>query len=192
MLNLEVVGIALSAGTLIVIAATAAVAMVQLRHLRASNQLSALLEILDQWNQPHFQSAYTHLKRDVPRKLADDDYLRRLRAPGSLDRGTFPEFLIFDFWEQVGTYAKHGLVDERIILDITASQVLGAWRQAWPVIKIARERAGPSSNENFEYLAVKALRWIRRFPDGTYPRGLPRMEEPSAPSAADAPASPPA
>lgn len=177
MVNLEAVSIALSAATLIVIAATAAAAIVQLRHLRTSNQLSALLEVMEQWNQPHFQAAYSHLIRDLPAKLADEGYVKALRAPGSVDRASYPEFLIFDLWEQVGTYAKHGLIDDRILLDITSGQVFNTWRLSWPVIKILRDISGPSAYENFEYLAVRARELTTRHPDGTYPPHTPRMED---------------
>jgi hypothetical protein len=175
--SLEAVGIALSTATLVVIAATAVAAIVQLRHLRASNQLSALLEILDQWNQPHLQSAYSRFIRELDAKLADIDYVKQLEAPGTRDRATYPEFLIFDLWEQVGTYAKHGLIDENILLDIVAGQVLNAWYHGWPVIKIVRKRASSAIYENFEYLAVRAAIWNRRFADGAYPKGMPRMAD---------------
>jgi hypothetical protein len=175
--NLEAIGVGLSAATLIVIAATAVAAIVQLRHLRASNQLSALLEILDQWNQPQLQTAYSRFVRDLPAKLADGDYRKQLELPGSRDRASFPELLILDLWEQVGTYAKYGLIDERILLDIVASQVLDAWRLGRPVIEILRKRSGPATFENLEYLAVRATFFVRRFADGTYPKGMPRMDE---------------
>lgn len=172
----ESIGIALSALTLMVIAATAAAAMVQLRHLRASNQLSALLEILDQWNQPTLQAAYTNFHQNIHAKLADPAYLKILRT-GSPDRGSNPELLVFDLWEQVGTYCKHGLVDENILLDITSAQVCNAWKRAWPVIEVIREFNGISACENFEYLAVRAELFMRRHPNGTYPPEMPRFAD---------------
>ena len=181
LVNAESVGIVLSAATLAVIGATAIAAIVQLRHLRASNQLSALLEILDQWNQPAFQAAYTHFFKELPAKVHDKDFQKLLESPRLLDRASYPEFLVFDFWEQVGTYAKHDLVDEAILLDIVSSQVVNAWRTAWPVIESMRRFVGPAICENFEYLAVKAELFNKRFSDGTYPRGLPRMADLGAP-----------
>jgi hypothetical protein len=125
-MNLEVDGIVLSAATLVVIAATAIAAIVQLRHLRASNQLSALLEIMDQWKKPEFQAAYTSFSRELPRKLEDKAYIESLRAPGIKDRANFQELLVMDTWEQVGAYVKCGLIDERTLLDIVSAQVLNA------------------------------------------------------------------
>jgi hypothetical protein len=174
---LEWMGIALSAATLIVIAATAVAAIIQLRHLRASNQLSALLEILDQWNQPTLQAAYSQFNLHMAAKLKDPEYVKLLQTRDSTDRTTHPEFLIFDLWEQVGTYAKHGLIDEEILLDIVSAQVENAWKRGLPVVDIVRSVRGPSVFENFEYLAVRAVRYARRYPNGSYPRGVPRMND---------------
>jgi hypothetical protein len=174
-MSAESIGIALSAATLAVIAATAVAAIVQLRHLRASNQLSALLEILDQWNQPALRSAYSHFSTEMPAKIADPKYLKQLESPGSFDRSAYPEFLVFDLWEQLGTYAKYRLIDETMLLDIVASQVQSAWRLAAPALKAIRRRSGPAAFENFEYLVVRAGMFEKRFPNGTYPRGMPRM-----------------
>ena len=166
----------LSAVTLLVVAAASIAAIVQLRYLRASNQLNGLLEILNQWNLPAVQSALAEL-RAVPKKMEDPDYVTMLHARGSRDRAAHPEFLALDLWEQIGTYSKYGLIDEMILLDIVSSQVSAAWNWAAPVIAILRERAGPSAFENFEYLAVRAELWTRRYPNGTYPSRHPRMRE---------------
>jgi hypothetical protein len=173
----EVVSLVLSAATLLVVAAAAVAAIVQLRHLRTSNQLSALLEIMNQWNQPTLQSAFAEFARTMSTKMDDPQYIKLLETPGSIDRGTHPEFLIFDLWEQIGTYSKHGLIDESMLLDIVSSQVSNAWKLAEPAIARIRRHAGPAAMENFEYLAVRSALWHKRYPDGVYPVHLPRMAE---------------
>lgn len=173
----EWLSVALSALTLVVIAATAVAAVIQLRHLRASNQLSALLEILDQWNTPALREAYARFYSDLPARLSDPDFRADYSNRGSVDRSTHPEMLVFDLWEQVGTYAKHGLIDETILLDIVSAQVYFAWKRGEPALSISRAINGPSTGENFEYLAVKAARFMKKYADGTYPRGMPRMSE---------------
>lgn len=172
----ETLNLLLSAATLIVVAAAAYAAIVQLRHLRQSNQINALLEILNQWNQPALQQAYVEFSR-LSSKLADPAYVALLERPGSLDRGTHQEFLICDFWEQVGTYTKHGLIEERILLDVVNAQVANAWKLVEPAITIMRATRDASVFENFEYLAVRSAQWSRRFPQGTYPAGMPRMAD---------------
>ena len=172
----ESIGIMLSAATLLVIAATAVAAIVQLRHLRASNQLSALLEVLEMWNKPELRSAYAALY-ELPAKIEDPAYVAGLRLPGAVNRATHPALLVCDFWEQIGSYVKFGLLDKDVLMDVSSTQVANTWRRAWPMIEILRERGGPSAYENFEYLAVCGLRWQQRFPNGMYPRRVPRMAE---------------
>ncbi|HKU81677.1 MAG TPA: hypothetical protein VJP76_05860 [Candidatus Tumulicola sp.] len=175
-MSAETLNLVLSAATLVVVAAAAVAAIVQLRHLRQSNQIDALLEILNQWNQPALQRAYVEFFH-LAEKLADPAYLALLNVPGSIDRGTHPEFLICDFWEQVGTYTKHGLIDERILLDVISAQVANAWTLAEPLVTILRSTRDASVFENFEYLAVRSAQWSARYPQGTYPSGVPRMAE---------------
>jgi hypothetical protein len=170
----ETVGILLSAATLVVVAAASVAAIVQLNYLRAGNHLTALLEILNQWNLPAVQAALAEL-RTIPQKVKDPQYVAALRGHDSLGRAEYPEFLALDMWEQIGTYCKYHLIDEKVLLDITSSQVLQAWRNSEPLIAIVRERAGLSAFENFEYLAMRATLWTRRYPDGNYPKLLGRM-----------------
>lgn len=173
-MNVAAVSICLSVATLIVVGVASAAAIVQLRHLRSSNQLSALLEIMNQWNLPAVQSAMAEL-RAIRTRMDDPKYVEALKTSGTVDRATHPAFLALDFWEQIGTFSKHRLVDENILLDIVSAQVANAWACGEPAIMLVRERAGPSAFENFEYLAVRAELWSRKHPNGAYPVGLPRM-----------------
>ena len=175
-MNGESVNVAVSMATLIVVSAASVAAIVQLRHLRTSNRLNALLEIMNQWNLPSVQTALAELQR-IPVKLNDPAYVETLNTSGSIERAHYPEFLAMDLWEQIGTFVKRGLVDESILLDITSAQITKSWRSCEPVISVLRSNAGPSAFENFEYLAVRATLWNRRYPDGTYPARLPRMTD---------------
>jgi hypothetical protein len=170
------VEVILSVATLVVVGAASVAAIIQLHHLRTSNQLNALLEIMNQWNLPAVQPALGELRK-MPQKMNDAQYLEALKSPGPMDRAAYPEFLALDLWEQIGTYCKYGLVDEDILLDITASQVTSAWKHAEPAITIIRERTGPWTLENFEYLAVRAKRWSQQHPKGAYPSKLSRMPD---------------
>lgn len=175
-MNDVAIGIALSAATLVVVGAASVAAIVQLRHLRISNQLNALLEIMNQWNLPPVQAALAELLT-MPAKMQDPAYVTMLKSPATIDRKTHNEFLALDLWEQIGTYCKYGLIDETILLDITSGQVARGWACAESAIAVLRESAGPSSMENFEYLAMRAKLWTQKYPAGTYPRDLPRMRD---------------
>lgn len=172
----ESINIAVSVATLVVVAAASLAAIVQLRHLRTSNQLSALLEIMNQWNSPAVQAALAEIK-EIPEKVKDPEYVALITAPGSMDRSGYPEFLALDFWEQIGSFCKYELIDEDALLDITCGQIVNSWKGAKPVVDAMRAVKGPSLFENFEYLAVRATLWTRRYPDGAYPARMPRMSD---------------
>lgn len=175
-MNIELLNAIVSAATLVVVAAGATAALIQLRHLQTSNQLTALLGIMNQWNLPAVQAALRELKQ-IPDYMEDPAYVAMLRTPNAIDRASHPEFLALDLWEQIGTYCKHGLINESVLLDITSAQVGSAWRLAQPVIAVLRESRGPSAFENLEYLAVRAKQWEMRNPNGLYPAGLPRFAD---------------
>lgn len=175
-MSTDSMSVAVSVATLIVVTVASVAAIVQLRHLRTSNQLNALLEIMNQWNVPMVQEALAELLK-MPEKMKDPQYVALLKAPQSIDRKTHLEFLALDLWEQIGTYCKHGLIDENILLDVTSGQVARGWECAEHAIAILRETAGPSSMENFEYLAVRAKLWVQKYPFGTYPKRMPRMRD---------------
>lgn len=162
--------------TFIVIAVTAIAALVQLRHLRTSNQISTMVALLQMWEGPELQRHYRYMLNELPDKLLDPSFLAAFKTAG-LSRTDHPELLVADFWEQIGTYMKYGYLDERSWLDIAAAQVPRAWDILEPGITSIREREGPSVYENFEYAAVRARQWIERYPMGNYPPNLPRMAE---------------
>jgi hypothetical protein len=173
---LEVWNTIFAGATFVVIAATAIAAVIQLRHLRSGNQLNALLTLMQMWDTPEMQRHIQYTRTELPEKLKDPAVLAEYEA-GGLSRADHPEMLVADFWEQIGTFAKWQLVDERSWLDILADQVVAAWRLLEVPITAMRARAGLSAFENFEYLAARATLWKRRYPDGAYPKGTPRMAE---------------
>ena len=163
--------------TFIVIAVTAIAALVQLRHLRTSNQISTMVALLQMWEGPELQRHYHYMLNELPNKLLDPSFLATFKVGDFFSRSDHPELLVADFWEQIGTYMKHGYLDERSWLDIAGSQIPRAWDTLEPAITAMRERSGPASYENFEYAAVRARQWTRSYPAGNYPPNLPRMAE---------------
>jgi hypothetical protein len=162
--------------TLVVVAAAAVAAVIQLRHLRASNQLNGLLTVLETWQNAQFQEWMEFVRDELPVKITEPAFIDSLRkAP--VNRRVHPELHVCDWYEQVGSYMKNGLLDERSFLDIISANANEYWMSLWPVIAILRERRGPSVYENFEYLAVRGRLWNKKFPNGYYPRGTPRIAE---------------
>ena len=163
-------------GTFVVIAASAIAALIQLRHLRASNQLSGMITINNLWHDPRIQAWFDFVRDDLPSKLEDPEFRRGILAQ-RIDRRVHVELYAADFWEQIGGYVKYRLIDEASFLDLACQQVVEFWEMLWPVTSARRVRGGPSVYENFEYLAVLAKRWIARHPTGAYPNGLARMSD---------------
>jgi hypothetical protein len=175
-MSLELWSTIFSGATFVVIAATATAAVVQLRHMRSGNQLNALLTVMQMWENPDMQDHIRYARTTLQEKIKDPTFMAEFDKAG-ISRVDHPELLVADFWEQTGTVMKYGLIDERSWLDISAAQIMRAWRDLEPVILAARRRGGLAVFENFEYAAVRAELWTRRSPNGYYPKGMPRMAQ---------------
>lgn len=173
-MTLEALNTVFAGLTFAVIAATAIAATVQLRHMRASNQMSALIAVLEDWRTPELQAWVHFVRRELAEKLQDPAFVADLheRRP---DRSVHLELQLCDYFEQLGSYFKNGLLDLRSYLDVSAYTVEDLYRHVQPVIEKMRETRGMSLYENFEYLAVQGALWNTRNPGGTYPAGLPRF-----------------
>jgi Domain of unknown function (DUF4760) len=176
-MTLEALNTTFAGATFAVIGATAIAAMVQLRHLRSSNQMNALLTIQEDWQKPEMQAWVQFVRKELPERLKDPAYLKSLDT--DLDDRTKQAWLnLCDYYEQVGTYVKHGLVDRNSLLDIGSANFLETYKIVRPLIERTREIRGSTAVfENFEYLAVLAFRWTRLYPQGAYPAGQPRFSE---------------
>jgi len=84
-----------SLGTFVVIAVTAIAALVQLRHNRAANQLSGVLEYIKIWETESIQHANRFVQDELPAKLNDPQYRQELFKP-FVDRTRHPELTIAD------------------------------------------------------------------------------------------------
>lgn len=160
--------------TLVVITAAALAAVVQLRHLRASNQLSGLLTILHYSQDPEEQRLRDYVLNDLELRLGDGDFRKSL-TQHPVDPRVHIELKVCDFFEQIGNYVKRGLIDESSYLDTACDFVDTMWEKLEPVIAIMRRTRDETLYDNFEYLAARARLWIARHPHGNYPKNTPRM-----------------
>jgi hypothetical protein len=175
-MSLEAWNTIFAGATFAVIAATALAALVQLRHLRSSNQLNALLTLMQMWDKPEMQRHIAYTRVELPEKIKDPAFLAAIGAELE-SRVDHPELLVADFWEQIGSFMKYNLMDERSWLDAASSQAIQTWNDLEPVVMALRKLRGPAIYENFEYVAVRAELWTKRSPDGYYPKGTPRMDQ---------------
>jgi hypothetical protein len=86
---------------------------------------------------------------ETPPTLAQ---VRKRHAPGSEEYRFITNFLFS--CETLGTFVKHGLLNEMLVLDLYA--ISGAWQRSEKLIKGMRREAGePRLMENFEWLAQR-------------------------------------
>lgn len=172
---LEALSAAAAVGTFLVIAASAIAAIVQLRHLRISNQLDGVLTFLQILQSPDMRELLNFVRHDLGERLRDGDFREGLlQTP--VDRAEHPELYVCQFFDHIGSHVRSGLIEETILLQVTWYDVNLYWRLLQPVIELARQNH-PFVFENFEYLAARAKLWIDAHPLGDYPAGLPRMTD---------------
>lgn len=170
-MSMELVNSVAGIGTFLVIGATAIAAVVQLRHLRASNQLQGLLTVLARVEDAKFNQWTDGARREVTQRMPDPAY-RRAVLDNTLKREDCSWLNLANSYEWVGSLVRQGLIDEDAFMDIYSSRVVAAWELVADVVALIRRR-DPATWTNFEYLYVQGQAWIRRYPQGIYPKNAP-------------------
>jgi hypothetical protein len=175
---LELVNTFATLGTFVVIAATATAAIVQLRHMRGSNQITVLNELRETRETPEFQMAL-QFAGELPVKIRDPAFRYQLANRFARTDENSPLFAkisrLGNYYEGMGILVKTGLVEKDLVLDFWCGNAVGDWERLAPATAILRRREGQGLWENFEYLAVLAKDWDAAHPS-TYPAGVRRME----------------
>lgn len=165
----EWVGAIAAVGTLIVIAASAFAALVQLRHIRSANQLTGLLHFTEVFESDHIQGATNFIEHRLRDKLRDPEFVRGLLEVNT-DRREHLELRVCDFLEQQGSYIKYGMIDREQYIDLVGAYVSSMWDALKEVVALRRAaRDTGSMYENFEYLASLAKTQTavpQRYPHG--------------------------
>lgn len=161
-----------SVGTFVVITATAIAAVVQLYHIRSSNQIAILNEFRIATEAPEFREAMEFL-RGLSSKLEDKAF-RAQFDQNPLPQSLYPILRIGYLYETMGSYVKRGILDADLVCDLWAPVVTGTWDRMADAIVVSRRTRGESLYENFEYLAYISERFIARRPS-YYPQGVPRI-----------------
>lgn len=173
-MSLEVLNTIGSVGTFVVIAATAVAAIIQLRHLRAANQLDAVLSLERDFRGGELQEAFRYVQRELPFKLRNPEYRAELAAIGFLDERTHLEVKACNWFNEMGTLVKNQLVTEDAFMDLFSRLVINYWERLEPAIAVMRRRRGDVMYHDFEYLAIRARTWLQLHPHGTFPSGMQR------------------
>ncbi len=183
--SLEVLNTVASLLTVAIVSATAIAALIQLRHLRATNLINSMLNIGENINSAAYNEALDFVRRNLQAALADPafrDYetaLSRSLAPPevspryvSLRRSAI---LVGNTYEELGYLVKSGLVDRALFLDRYCWKILAAWKCLESYTAFGRDVMGTNKAwELFEYLTVLAEDWLRLHPT-VYPKGVRRI-----------------
>ncbi len=177
-MNTETISAWASLGTLLVIGASATAALVQLRHMRAGNQLEALLALERDFRETDLQEALSYVQGRLPQRLEDPAYRRELEAIGFIDATKHPELYVCNWCNELGTLLKHQLVSEDPFMDLFARLIVHCWKHVLPAVAIMRRSRGDSQYHDFEFVAMRAAAWLERNPNGCFPSSLARKPLP--------------
>ena len=168
-------------GTFLVIAATAGAAVLQLRHLRSSNQIVALNQIKSTLESEMYRSAIRFVREELPDRYKNAE-VRCILLETLRSKELEPLTLIANFFEEIGTFVRAGYID-KIACDIWGALILDCWTKLEPFITNHRIAADhPMDWINFEYLAMLSERARDESTKrgGDYPRAARRMPRSAA------------
>jgi len=166
------------AGTFVVIAASALAALVQLRHMRSSNQIAALTDMRKTIESQEFQAAFAFLLDELPERLKEPAVRNSFSTSKWLPPGFGPVRLIANFFANIGLLVRTGVIDRQLACYLWHDHVLRSWEAIAPVAVNIRALRNDDMWQNFEYFAVLSKQWIASHPQGLYPRGAARMAAP--------------
>jgi hypothetical protein len=170
-----------TAGTFVVIAASAMAALFQLRHMRGSNEIAALTELRETIESPQFQARFRELLGPFQDRMNDPAFRRIVMSEKRLSG--IEEFQsainVGNFFENAGVLVKHRIVDADLFCDLWGSNVVGAWSALEHLIANRRLVTGSYLYENFEYLVLVSERFAAKYPNGTLPLRLERKQLPN-------------
>ncbi len=172
----EWVGAASSLITLFVIGVTAYAAMRQMAHLRAGNQVAALLPLTEKYQTPEIQQSLDYAIGKLKTDLQDPEIRAGVAARPASGPARQAQN-IFNFYESVGALVCAHALDLQLVLRyFTLPSEM--WEFGGDYIALARSTRGDEVFENFEALVAMQLAYEKRHGTSLYPRGLPRVKVP--------------
>ena len=171
--------------TVAIVGATAIAALVQLRHLRAGNQITALLAVQNELDSPDFRAAEIIVRQELAAALQDGEFceyeIAMSQSRPTPANARYLEIrqaanLVANTFENLGALVKNGIFDRWLFLDIYCWVVAGYWKRLEGLTAIARAASGERSiYENFEYIAAISQEFLDSHPD-TYPPNVERLD----------------
>jgi len=173
-LSIETIAAIASVGTLFVLGAGAIAAVVQLRHVRNSYQLDALLSLQKDFKSSEIQTALCYVQEELPEKLSEKSYRDELEVLGFINMTKHPELVVCNWFNEIGTLIKNDLVSTHLFMELFGKLVVYYWKILTPVIAIVRRNRGDWQYHDFEYLAIHAAAWLKAYPRGRFDPRLKR------------------
>jgi len=144
--------------TAIVIAATAITAVIQIRHLRTANQLSAALNLYAEQDGAELRKARTFVSTELEERMRDPAF-REALLTGTIDRDVHIEIKLGNYWEKFGLLMRTGLLDKILFLSWGSGACVNDWRLLRDVTRALRTHR-PTAWRDFEYLARLATGYL--------------------------------
>ncbi len=193
-MSLELLNTVATLATSAIIATTAIAALVQLRHLRASNQIQGQLTINALIQSGEFWDAQMKIE-GLSAMLNDPVFAWAFRKPLSeeLPREVIAmrraARLVGSNLENIGNMVRNGLTEKRLFIEQFANVVIEAWALLEPYARVRRMlEKSDAIWEDFEYLTILSREWMGTqgsvFP-GERRRILPPWNEIDLPAVAD-------
>jgi hypothetical protein len=178
-MSLELVNTFATLGTFLVIVATAIAAIVQLRHMRGSNQITVLSDLFEKQGTAEFVSAANFVRTRLAEKMQDPAFRYQVvhRSARTEENAVLiaKVIAVASYYEEMGLLAKSGLVDRDLLLDMHGFTIVANWDVLSEFTAISRSLS-PGMLENFEYLTVLGQDWMAQHPAGTYPANVRRID----------------
>ncbi|MDQ6824606.1 MAG: hypothetical protein M3007_03980 [Candidatus Eremiobacteraeota bacterium] len=176
-MSLETLTSIATIGTFVILTASAIAAIVQLQHLRAQNQLTGLLNVLERVEDSRFNEWVDAARDELNANIENPEFRLEVER-GVMQRKDNPWLNLGNSYDWVGSLVKHKLIPADAVMDVYSLRILRAWEIMRDVVAISRRQDGPGVWENFEYLAVLAKQWASKKAQGAYPKNFPRMPLP--------------
>jgi hypothetical protein len=170
-LSLELLNTIATLATCIIIATTAIAALVQLRHLRASNQIAGQLSINAMIQSGEFVRSQLIIA-GLPAMIGDPKLAWAFRVP--ISPALPPEVVemraaarvVGSNLENIGNMIRHGLTDGQLFVEQFGNVVSDAWEMLEPYARVRRkfEASHDAVWEDFERLTILSRDWTRDHP----------------------------
>jgi hypothetical protein len=185
-MSLELINTLGTVTTVVIVAAAAMAALVQLRHLRAGNQINAMLSIGESLDK-EFLDAQHFVQKELAVALKHPDFRAYSAA---MARGVAPPeappvyvevrraaVAVGNKYEELGILVRNGIVDPNLFIERYNNVIGGGWSALETFTAFTRAVVGTDTVwDNFEYLAVLAQDWLKQHPQGIYPKGVRRLQ----------------